>query len=79
MASLGLVFGSVSLLMALASMLLPVALLAALQVWLCRKSLRLGLIKRHIVFRLHDNGAIHILHFQQKSTHRGNCQNRNDG
>ena len=44
MASLGLVFGSVSLLMALASMLLPVALLAALQVWLCRKSLRLGLI-----------------------------------
>ena len=44
MASLGLVFGSVSLLMALASMLLPVALLAALQVWRCRKSLRLGLI-----------------------------------
>ena len=41
MASIG---GIIGLLLFLFFMLLPIALLVALQVWLCRKSLKLGLI-----------------------------------
>ena len=37
-------FGVVALPIVLIGVLLPVALVVALQVWLCRKSLRLGLI-----------------------------------
>ena len=42
----------VSLIFGIFSMLLPVALLVALQVWLCRKSLKLGLILPILSFLL---------------------------
>ncbi len=44
MAAVGLFAGVFSLLIYLCIILVPVALLVVLQVWLCKKSIRLGLI-----------------------------------
>ena len=44
MSGVGLVIGVVGLIFYLFAILLPVALLVALQVWLCKKSVKLGLI-----------------------------------
>ena len=44
MSGVGLVIGVVGLIIYLFAILLPVALLVALQVWLCKKSVKLGLI-----------------------------------
>ena len=48
MSGVGLVIGVVGLIFYLFAILLPVALLVALQVWLCKKSVKLGLILQGI-------------------------------
>ena len=44
MAGVGIFIGAFGLIFYLLILLLPIALLVALQVWLCKKSVRLGLI-----------------------------------
>ena len=44
MAGFALLFGSLGLIIVLFMFALPIALMVALQVWLCKKSLKLGLI-----------------------------------